>query len=541
MQESEFPACTVVSEHSHDIMLKLDNDRKDLAEYCDITFIVNECRYPAHKCVFGLLSRFMNKMFNIDMKEKRDGEAVIRGVSNEVFEAILDLVYTGRITLSMENVFEIMKAAHYMDLPFVKECCTKYLGDKVKVDNWLSIRAYGKLYDYKELLEKVDESLSKQFRTVIDSVSFPTLEINDVKHLFGLKRKTPYSEEKLYRAIINWIKRDLNDRGKHAEDLLKFVKFSKTSLNFLDETVVREELVVKSHAIIQDVREIIKDWYPFALQPSRGAEQAWPIKDFVAVDRRTVYKVTKGGLQKQMLRFDHDGGSAVQLNAEVLIIGGKETKEMECVNKYELKTSLRCCYSTVYRRYHAAAVMIADILYVVGGLPSEASAEFRTFCEGCPWNLHRFINFNRHGHSLVSLDGMIYVLGGKPNYSFVCFDPRSNRTTVLGEMTYRRIHMAAVVLKNEIYAIGGTFSTLYKCWDPCPSVEKYDILNRSWGLVAAMNIPRQRPAACVLNDLIVVVGGGSNVVEVYNPKSRRWTMVAQVDGLENVFSIFPVE
>ena len=61
------------------------------------------------------------------MKECRDNEAVIRGVSKEVFAAILDLLYTGTVTLNMKNVFEIIKAGHYMVLPYVKECCTAYL------------------------------------------------------------------------------------------------------------------------------------------------------------------------------------------------------------------------------------------------------------------------------------------------------------------------------------------------------------------------------------------------------------------------------
>ena len=141
-------------------MLKLNNDRKTSAKYCDITLVIDEHKYPAHKCVLGLLSPFYDKMFSIEMKEKRDNEAVIKGVTREVFEVILDFVYTGNIILTMENVFGIIEAAHYLDLPYVKECCSTFLGNKVTTENWMSIVAYGKRYDYNEVLEKVDKILS---------------------------------------------------------------------------------------------------------------------------------------------------------------------------------------------------------------------------------------------------------------------------------------------------------------------------------------------------------------------------------------------
>jgi len=67
-------------------------------------------------------------MFNIEMKEHLENEAVIKGVSKEVFKAILDFMYTGSIALNMQNVFGVIEAAHYMDLPYVKEYCTTYLG-----------------------------------------------------------------------------------------------------------------------------------------------------------------------------------------------------------------------------------------------------------------------------------------------------------------------------------------------------------------------------------------------------------------------------
>ena len=72
-----------------------------------------------------------------------------------IYDSILDLIYAGSVTLNIENVFGITEAAHFMDLSYVKECCTAYLGDRVTTENWLSLKAYGERYGYEELLEKV--------------------------------------------------------------------------------------------------------------------------------------------------------------------------------------------------------------------------------------------------------------------------------------------------------------------------------------------------------------------------------------------------
>ena len=167
---------TVPSNHSQDMMLRLDSDCKTPVKYCDITLIVDEHKYSVHKCILSVMSPFFDKMFNIEMKEHRNNEAVIKGVSKEVFEAILDLIYTGNITLNMENVFGIIKAAHFMDFQYLKECCTTYVGDKVTTKNWSSIKPYER-YGYEELLEKVNQSMSEKFTAIVKAKNFVELDI----------------------------------------------------------------------------------------------------------------------------------------------------------------------------------------------------------------------------------------------------------------------------------------------------------------------------------------------------------------------------
>ena len=530
---------TQSSNRFQDMMLKLDDDRKTSTKYCDITLIVDEHKYPAHKCILGLLSPFFDKMFSIEMKERRDNKAVIKGVCKEVFEAILDLIYTGSITLNMENVFGIIEAAHYMDLPYVKECCTAYLGDRVTTENWLSLKAYGERYGYEELLEKVTQSMSEKFTAVVKAKNFVELDVEELKFLLGLENKTVESEEKVYEAVIGWIKMDVVGREKHAEELLGFVKFPNMSLDFLNQVVAKERLIEVSDVCMKSVLQAIGNYKPrlattaLPTTSSLKSSNSLSLKNFLAVDYKTVWKQTAVGLQKTLLQHDYRGGSAVLWQGCVHVFGGCGRKVTEVIFASNLQHDRYIWdFSTKKFRYSAAAVVNEDIPYVTGGFSSEASAEKLIGSnEIYSWNLFGGCNFNRHSHALASLCDAIYVIGGsaKRQESLLRFNVQTKEINVLSPMKFPCLNLAAVVFGDEIYAIGGNSRI----------VEKYHALKNEWNIVASLNMARNRPGACVLGDQIVVVGGGSSAVEVYDEKGNIWTIVGKCEELKDVFAIFP--
>ena len=61
---------TVFSNHFQDMLLRLDYDRKASAKYCDVTLIVDEHKYLARNCIFGLLSPFFDEVFSIELRER---------------------------------------------------------------------------------------------------------------------------------------------------------------------------------------------------------------------------------------------------------------------------------------------------------------------------------------------------------------------------------------------------------------------------------------------------------------------------------------
>ena len=548
---------TLLSSHSQDILLKLDNDRKTSAKYCDITLVVDDHKYPAHKCVLGLLSPFYDKMFSIEMKEKHDNKAVIRGVRQEVFEAILDFIYTSKISLTMENVFEIMAAAHYMDLPYVKESCTEYLEDHVTPKNWSIIITCGKRYGYQELLEKVDNVLSAKFDAVMAAKNFVELEMEEIKHLLSLRNRNVKSETNVYEAVINWIKMDVLGREKYAEELLCLLKFSEMPLEFLTKVAAKEKLVENPYASLKALFRAIGN-YKSPLpqqsaaidQPSTSKQFVSPINGCVAVDSKTVWKMTTSGLEKTALKYNHAGGSAVKVDSEVLVISGCETKQIECYSVDDMKILSNESATTSSFRYAAAAIVIHNRIFVTGGLSSENSSECFTFLKQSYYyseeitlqikrhydDFHINMKCNRQGHALALMCDAVYVFGGnvQSEQSALRFCVHNKKLTKLPPMNYLRSHSTAVVFDQEIYVIGGIYNR-----KSSSVVEKFNPLTDQWQIVSNLKVARNRPGVCVINNQIVVVGGGSGVIEVYDNKdAMKWKIVGECEELKEAFAIF---
>ncbi|CAK8688319.1 unnamed protein product [Clavelina lepadiformis] len=112
------------------------------------------------------------------------------------------------------------------------------------------------------------------------------------------------------------------------------------------------------------------------------------------------------------------------------------------------------------------------------------------------------MNNRRTYHGLVSARGLLYALGGRvSNYATntaECYDPRNGKWEYIPPMKTLRSGLTAVVLNNEIYAIGGYGLS---------SVEKYNLDTKTWIDVPSMNEERWDGSACVVDGFIWVFGG----------------------------------
>ncbi len=181
----------------------------------------------------------------------------------------------------------------------------------------------------------------------------------------------------------------------------------------------------------------------------------------------------------------------------------------------------------------AAVINVNGKIYAIGGIESDGVLS-DTIEEFNPqtktWTTKTSMPGGpRQGMAVASIDGNIYVIGGKvgsQNLGLVeMYDTVTDKWTKKADMPTIRQGAVAAAVNGKIYVIGGSNSTKY-----FRIVEEYDPVNNKWSTVTKALMPTARDTAgvAVVNGEIYVVGGFNstnrflNCVESYNPVADKW-------------------
>jgi hypothetical protein len=134
----------------------------------------------------------------------------------------------------------------------------------------------------------------------------------------------------------------------------------------------------------------------------------------------------------------------------------------------------------------------------------------------------------------VAHGGIFYTLGGReagPRADIWAYDPALDAwNAALAPMPTPRAGLAAAVVGNSIFAIGGRSNTSGPCsGNPVAAVERFDIAFGTWTTVASLPAPRSDLAAAAVGGKIYVFGGCDDAgnfladVDVYDPETNTWS------------------
>ena len=135
--------------------------------FCDITIQVNGSTFHAHKIVLASSSDFFAAMLKSDFKESHESKATISGTP-EAFQTLLDFAYSGKLSLSLETVIDVMEMAHYLQFEAVMHSCVSFLRaelDERRADAALGLRILSSalVYDLRWLKGRCKRYLAENF------------------------------------------------------------------------------------------------------------------------------------------------------------------------------------------------------------------------------------------------------------------------------------------------------------------------------------------------------------------------------------------
>lgn len=296
--------------------------------------------------------------------------------------------------------------------------------------------------------------------------------------------------------------------------------------------------------------------------PGATPTSTTPSRSFVPylIPNETVTPGKIAALVDELLRPDYRWSSAADMptpRAEVaaavlnnnIYIAGGFTENGQNTNIVEVYDTTTDTWSTIApmpeRLDHAMAAAANGKLYIIGGWrvfgeqASDAVYEYDPQTER--WRSVAKMPFPRAAGAATSADslglfgpdttptGTIYVVGGvgpEPEVA-LAYNASTDEWRRIASIAAPREHLAAVVVADKLYAIGGRWSDRGNV----ATVEEYDPATNTWRERAPMPTARGGLAAAATNDRrIHVVGGesfgeGSRTFqehEVYTPSEDRW-------------------
>ena len=103
--------------HSAEILRSTNTLRKQNL-LCDVILHVEDRDFPVHRVILAACSDYFKAMFTNSMSESTSEKKniVIKGLSADTMEILLDFIYTETIKVSVENVQALLPAACLLQL-----------------------------------------------------------------------------------------------------------------------------------------------------------------------------------------------------------------------------------------------------------------------------------------------------------------------------------------------------------------------------------------------------------------------------------------
>ncbi|KAJ0011790.1 hypothetical protein NQD34_012765 [Periophthalmus magnuspinnatus] len=496
------------------LILEQMNKMRLRHDFCDVGLNVGGHIFRVHRLVLAASSPYFSALFSGGMRESEKEEVQILGVEREVFEVLLDFIYTGLISITVENVQELMVAADMLQLTEVVSICGEFLKGHIDPSNSVGIFQFLEQISCMDMLEFTENYIHVHFLEVCTTDDFKGLLKDQLVRLLRSEELRIEDEYQVFTAAMDWVLRDLSKRKKYIVEVLEPVRFPllspKRLLKYIED--------ITDFSLRVALQTLLKEYTEVAKSPKEN-KMYNPLQSAKMRPRRKARK------------YLYAIGGYTRLQ------GGRwsDSRALSCVERFDTFNQYWTTVSSIHQARSGLGVAVLEgMIYVVGGEKDSMIFDCTERYDPVTkqWAAVASLNFPRCGVGICPCHGALYALGGwigsEIGKTMERYDPEENKWEVIGNMAVPRYYFGCCELQGFIYVIGGISDE----GTELRSAEVYDPISRRWTALPVMATRRAYVGVACLNNCIYAVGGWNEAlgaletVEKYCPEEEKWVEVA---------------
>lgn len=437
--DEESPDGLLFKDHdfSSDLLRQLNSLRQSRI-LTDVSICAGAREIPCHRNVLASSSPYFRAMFCSSFREKSEAKVQLKGIDPPTLDQIVSYVYTGEARIDADNVLPVMEAASMLQFPKLFEACSSYLQSQLAPSNCLGMIRLSEILSCETLKKKAREVALTSFPEVAASADLKelcALELRDYLGDDGLCGE----EEKVFEALMVWIKHDLQARKRYMQELFKQVRLQYIHPAFFQHFIANDALLQSSPAC-QLILETAK-------------RQMFSLCGTSAPDCKLLLHVPPRNSYQDFLILLGGRKDSQQTTRDVLLYS-KQTGQWQSLAK--LPTRL----------YKASAVTLHRSVYVLGGMAVSSGRSLVSHnvyifsLKLNQWRLGEPMLVARYSHRSTAHKNFIFSIGGigegqELMGSMERYDSICNVWESMASMPVGVLHPAVAVKDQRLYLFGG--------------------------------------------------------------------------------------
>jgi len=224
-------------------VLKYASDNRDEGFFNDITVQIENLSIPASRMILACHSRFFERMFKTNMREKYEPIVEIQGAKGPAVKAIIDYFYTQSININSNSVMDLLTAADYLLVDDVKKFCYEFLESIVEPRNSIKILKAAEMKQNKAVLEWIYRYIQDHLDEIALTNDFLSLSKKEfIATLTGGIGNNV--EESKCKALFLWVKHEEARKVNFENLFLHMENLCKLSIEFHKNVLLKEQLII---------------------------------------------------------------------------------------------------------------------------------------------------------------------------------------------------------------------------------------------------------------------------------------------------------